>query len=207
MPADVALGVRHHTGWAVMVVIGGDARRPVLVDRQRLNLMGSDLPREAYHVAANLPAADGKRLVAEASAAAVLAAGREVSRVKAELKARGHSLIAVGIAADVRKLPPLERILHVHTLRHSAEGEMFRAAIADACTDLELEVIHTSPKDIKRLAATELSISEAALDDLLAQMGREAGPPWQQDHRQATVAAMLALASVGADPVRRGVGR
>jgi hypothetical protein len=190
-----ALGFRHHTGWAIMLAIAGDPSNPQLVDRRRLNLMGSDLPREAYHVAAGLPAADGQRLVSEAMAGAELAARIEIARVKAELEEQGYQLRAAGLAADVRRLPPLERILPVHILRHSAEGEMFRSALAEACSEAGLEVVNTSPKDISTLTASQSDMSEVALTDVLTRMGREAGPPWQRDHREATMAAMLALST------------
>ena len=191
-----ALGLRHHTGWAIMVAIAGDPSNPQLVDRRRLNLMGSDLPREAYHVAAGLPAADGQRLVSEAKAAAELTARLEVSRVKAEIEEQGYELRSAGLAADVRRLPTLERILPVHILRHSAEGEIFRSAIAEACSEAGLEVVNTSPKDISMLIASQFDMPQVALTDVLTRMGREAGPPWQRDHREATMAGMLALASV-----------
>jgi hypothetical protein len=196
-----ALGFRHHTGWAVMVALAGDARSPELIERQRVDLMGSDLPREAYHVAAGLPYSDAERLVAEAKTAAVLAATREVARVKAQLEDGGYVVTAAGLAADLRRLGPLKQVLRVHALRHSAEGEMFRAALAEASSGCGLQVVHSSPKEIIQLATSGLDMAEDALSQVLNDLGREAGPPWRQDHRLATLAGMLALAS-STHPVR-----
>ena len=47
MPGDKAIiGVSDHNGWAVLVTVAGDA---TLLDRRRVELVGSDLPSMPHH--------------------------------------------------------------------------------------------------------------------------------------------------------------
>ena len=52
MTRPVALGWRSHSGWAVLVAVGGSAARPVVLDRQRVELVDGSLPRQPYHAVA-----------------------------------------------------------------------------------------------------------------------------------------------------------
>ena len=46
---QLALGCAPHTGWAVVVLVAGDARRPVVLDRRRVVLCPEDQHRQIYH--------------------------------------------------------------------------------------------------------------------------------------------------------------
>jgi hypothetical protein len=190
-----ALGFRHHTGWTIIVALAGEPTSPVLLDRQRIELVGSDIPVEVYHAASNFPPPEAERLVEQARSAAHQAAAREVRTAVAELETSGYTVVAAGLAAEVRRLPPLERILPVHILRHSAEGEMYRSAIASAADAAGLRVLNISPKEIDATATSVLGLGDADLRALLDGLGRSVGPPWRQDHRHAALAAMIALAA------------
>ncbi|MEX2238265.1 MAG: hypothetical protein WEB00_12105 [Dehalococcoidia bacterium] len=193
-PTTVALGFRHHTGWAVAVAIAGPADAPRLVLRRRISLCEGDYPREAYHVASLLPADGARDLIAGATEAAALEARRELRLLCNELARLGFEATTAGLAAEPRQLPPLAQIMKVHILRHSAEGEMFRAAIADACSDAGLAVVHIPPKQAMEEAAEQLGLPETELSAALERIGREAGPPWQQDQRLASLVAVVAAA-------------
>src|SRR4029453_3576685 len=59
----VALGLRSHSGWAVLIALQGPVSAPVVVERRRLELCDKSFPRQPYHAAENLPAAKAESLV------------------------------------------------------------------------------------------------------------------------------------------------
>ena len=48
----MTVGFRCHSGWAVMVAVAGSERRPVLLDRRRVELVCGPQPRQPYHAVA-----------------------------------------------------------------------------------------------------------------------------------------------------------
>ena len=66
---DIGAGFAIHTGWAAAVLVGGDAREPVVVDRRRVTLCPEALPRQVYHAAQDMPPAKAALLVREVHAA------------------------------------------------------------------------------------------------------------------------------------------
>ncbi len=73
-------------------------------------------------------------------------------------------------------------ILASHPLLHTAEGQMFRDVLSWAASRCNLPVMAVPEK---QLPAASLS----AMDSL----GRTIGPPWTQDQKYDTLAALLAL--------------
>lgn len=185
---DLALGLRPHSGWAIAVV-AAPPPEPELVWRARVEILGRGDPKQPWHEAQYRgldPAA------AEALAARVgLGARRAADEVLAT--AVDFGVVAVGIVGAPRDLPPAERILTNHSLLHSAEGELYRAVLADAAAEAGLPVVS--------IAAKDLDDDVDAHADALGELRREHGAPWQVDHKLATVVAWAALAAV---PRRRG---
>jgi hypothetical protein len=167
-----------------MVALAGGA----VVDRRRLELMGDDPahPRFVYHNARLLPPAQARRSVKSAVAEASANARSAVKAAIAELEAAGHRVAAAGIIVGNQPvLASLEKILESHSLIHSAEGELFRHAVRDACKALRLP--------ITEIPARELAAEAAKAAPALEKLGRAAGRPWAKDQRDAALAATLAL--------------
>ena len=62
---DAAVGFSTHSGWAVAITARVDVEGHLrVVDRRRVALIDDDLPRQAYHAAAGLPAAEARATVA-----------------------------------------------------------------------------------------------------------------------------------------------
>ena len=51
------------------------------------------------------------------------------------------------------------------------------------------------PKQLYADTAAQLGTSEAKLRDVLTRTGKALGSPWRVDHKDATLAALLALAA------------
>jgi hypothetical protein len=112
----VALGLRAHSGWAVLVALSGPVSEPHVVDRRRLELCDDSFPHQPYHAAAEL------------ARAAVLAA---VERRRED----GQHVAGAGLLlSSSRPLPgELARVRASHALIHGAEGEMYRDVLRDGC--------------------------------------------------------------------------
>jgi hypothetical protein len=189
------LGFREHTGWAVMVAVGGTARAPVVLARKRLELCDENLPRAVYHAARNLDLAGAERLVRKVELAARRAAVRQLQGTIEALEETGYRVAGAGIAIGSRRLPgELAEILASHPLVHAAEGQLFRDALLDAAELQGLHVTRFVQQDLYEQAADEVGMSDESLRAQLTGFGRALGPPWQQDQKEAAAAAWLALA-------------
>jgi hypothetical protein len=186
-----ALAFRPHTGWAVVVAVSGGAS-PRVLHRARVDLCPDGVERFVYHDIDHrgLKQRAATTYVAKSETAINEEAGRVMQRIAAELAPR-----AVAIVAEVRPLPALEKILTAHPLWHAAEGELYRNALALAAEEQGLKVVETPPKRLRADATRALKLDEAAQDALLDGFKKELGPPWQKDHREATLAALVALSA------------
>jgi hypothetical protein len=190
-----ALGFRHHTGWAIAVAVAGGVKDLRVLERRRIELIDPSLIRFAYHAVQDDPLDAAATSIAEVEASALHCAKREINSLVKSLKADGHEVRSVGIAAKTATLPDaLEKILSSHALLHAAEGDLYREALAEGAAKCKLAVAGFPPKEIYGDAAAQLGTSEAALRELLARTGKAIGTPWTADHREAVLAALLALA-------------
>jgi hypothetical protein len=173
-----ALGWRAHSGWAVLVAVRGPASSPLILTRERIDLVDDSLPKQPYHaiIGDELSLHDGSALIARVRRSAIRAAA---AATKAAVKQFGVS--DVGVVARVRNIPDdLERILSSHALLHAAEGALFEQSLLDAATRAGL-------------ACSVMEPNGTQVGDALDAAGKALGPPWQKDHKLAATAAMLAL--------------
>jgi len=194
------VGFREHTGWAAMVALGGGVTAPVVLARSRYELSEGDLPRAAYHAARQLDLENAGRLVHQVGLVARSAAESQLRRTVAELEAAGYEVVGTAVAAP-RELPAdLSEILGSHPLVHTAEGQLYRDALAEAIELVGLPLTRFVQQELYEEAAVHIGTSDASLQAQLTGLGRALGPPWQRDQKEAAAAAWLALASSGRQP-------
>jgi hypothetical protein len=112
-----------------------------------------------------------------------------------ELDGRGHSAAACGLLlAAGRPLPDLAGILASHALIHTADGVLYREALADAAGHCGLALLQVRERDLLARGAKMLKVREDTLLPRLTEMGRPLGSPWRQDEKLAALVAWLALA-------------
>ena len=193
---NASLGFRAHSGWAAAVALGGSPRSPQVIERRRISLIepGSPGGVQPYHVARamNLPKAEEfiKSVIATVDRSALLAV-----RDFAEAISNNQQVTCCGIVlASGRALPSLEATLRSHAMVHTAEGELYRAAIGNAVKNLNLRCIRVPEGDLYKLTAKQLRIPEPKLKLRITEMGRALGSPWSADEKCATLIAWLALA-------------
>jgi len=192
---DIGAGFAIHTGWAAAVLVGGDAQRPLVVDRRRVTLCPEALPRQVYHAAQDLPPAKAALLVREVHAAVDTLTALVLDELAGIAEPHG-TLVAVGVTGFPRDVPVLEKVLTSHALLHLAEGELYRGAVCDAATARGLAVVPIHPKQGITDTARALGAAPDAFAQRLTDLRAELGAPWQADHRLATAAGLAALDAV-----------
>jgi hypothetical protein len=186
------MGLRPHTGWAAVVVLGGDP--PALFERRRLDLRAPGIPDQLYHLAAELEFADAERLVTQTMAAVRELAVRALHSAIEEHRAAGRRIVGCAVIGALRQTPGLAAILGSHPRIHAAEGDLFRGALADAARATRTELVEISERTLAADVARALHLTAPALEGRIAALGRDAGPPWRVDQKLAAMAALLVLA-------------
>lgn len=193
---NAAIGFRVHSGWSALAVVTLEAGKPVVLCRKRMQLVEtfSYTFRQPYHTAAKMPPEDAREFIAGVRSQAEKMSCVSLREVQAEMQQAGLRLAAGALLmASGRTLPPLEAILGSHALIHTADGELFREALAEACIRCDVELSRIKDKDLVVEAARSLGVTEAALLKKVTELGRGFGSPWSQDEKFATLAAWLVL--------------
>jgi hypothetical protein len=189
-----ALGFRAHTGWTVVVAVGGDTSSAVFIERRRLELSDSSVPAQPYHAARALPIEKAVALIGRAQEVARDAALLSLGGFLEELRAQEHKLVGAGLPTSSTRIPSsLRTILGSHPLVHAAEGELFREALVHAADAYGLPLVRVPARDLAEQARNATQLDERSLREFLAELGRSAGPPWRQDERDAAMAACIAF--------------
>lgn len=182
------IGVSDHGGWAVLVTV---ARDGTLLDRRRVELVAEGLPKIPHH-------SEGQGLPIEEAVALV-------ERVRAS--AERHAVLAMdavtmavprilGIA--LRKCPELpptiaERITD-YRAQNNADWVMYRRALASAAEARGWPVHWYDSKSVMGAARQALRVED--LDAHFLQVRKAVGPPWNNDHKLAMAAAVVAASAV-----------
>ncbi len=187
-----ALGFRAHSGWAALVAVAGPLSSPVVIIRRRVELADDSMPRQPYHAAEKLDLREATALIRHCADRASLLARQALREAVAEVNSQGFKAAAVGIlASSGRTLPSLPAILASHALIHTAEGELYRNALARA---RELPVTRIKEREILASAESVLGLPAIRLQQTISDLGKALGPPWTQDQKLAALAAWLSLA-------------
>jgi hypothetical protein len=98
------------------------------------------------------------------------------------------------LRASGRPLPELAGILASHALIHTAEGELYRTALREACARCAVPETGISERALPAEASRALGRSPEDLQSRITGFGKVLGSPWRQDEKLSTLAAWLVLA-------------
>jgi hypothetical protein len=191
------LGLRTHSGWAALVAVAGDKDRPAVVERRRIEMADGRLRGsvQPYHEAEEMALPQAERLLGRLRESARSLARAQLGQVMADLAARGQTPRAAVILHGAGRLGrTLADTLRSHAMIHTADGEHFRDALAQASEALGLNVVRVPEREVPSLAAAVLSGTPAEVQGRVAAMGKALGPPWTADQKCATLAAWTVLA-------------
>lgn len=191
----VTLGLRSHSGWAVLVALGGSPSSPVVLDRRRLVLCDGSFPRQPYHAALELSASNAQALVARSLDTTHRLALDAVANAVRDCHAAGQQVAGAGLLlGSGRPLPTeLAAILRSHPLVHTAEGVLYREALRAGCEGAGLAVVGLREREMEATAAKRLELTPDKLRARISALGKPLGPPWTQDEKLAALAAWLVL--------------
>jgi hypothetical protein len=191
-----ALGIAPHSGWAVVVILGGARAEPRVLLRERIELADQRLAgsKQPYHAIEGRPLTEAQqRLVAFQTSAnrLALAALRTLTQT---LLATGAQPRAAGIVASSGRVgATLEATLASHALIHTADGNHFRDALSCACETLGFAVTRIPQRTLQPQAEAALGVPAQRLAATLTALGRGWGAPWGADQKAAALLAWLLL--------------
>jgi hypothetical protein len=192
--ASAALGFKAHTGWAAAVLLAGTPESHRIVAKEHVQMAADFAEAGVYHASQDLAVQKAAALI-DGAARRFARAAREAIGSLAKLAAgAGYSLVGAGIVAGKAKpLPPLAAILRSHALVHTAEGELFRRVLGDACASLEVPAIFVPSGELVARACRASGLREEEISERLAALGKASGRPWTADQKESTLAALVVL--------------
>ncbi|HEV7475328.1 MAG TPA: hypothetical protein VGN90_14840 [Pyrinomonadaceae bacterium] len=189
----VVFGLKAHSGWAALVVVGKHDGDFSVVDRRRLELVTEEWARQPYHAAEDLQPAAARNVVKRGIEQARRTATRELRAALKRERARENEVTACAVLAG-NPMPnwSVEEILAVHFRMHKAEGVLFREVLVHAAKECGLMLVAIPEKHLMKHAESALQTPETALVQTITRIGKTAGPPWGKDQKDAALAAMTA---------------
>jgi hypothetical protein len=191
---EVALGLKAHSGWAVLVAVAAGDVDPIVIDRRRIELVDEEWQRQPYHAAERLEPHAARKRVEAGVTAAHRGALRELRAALAREQQRGNDVVA-GAVLMGSAMPDwsVAEVLAVHFRMHKAEGVLFRGALARAVEACKLRLVAIPEQGLAAHAARALGATAASLAQTIAVLGKAVGAPWGKDQKDAALAALVAL--------------
>lgn len=192
----IALGLKPHSGWAALVVLGAGEHGLEVVERRRLELVDEDgeWARQPYHAALRAGPESARGVVERGIESARRGALREL-RATVERARQARHEVAVCAVLVSRAMPDwsLEEILAVHFRMHKAEGVLYRDVLLEAAKACGLAPLAIPERSLVEHAERALATTAPDLQDALARLGKAARAPWGKDQKEAALAAMIGL--------------
>jgi hypothetical protein len=190
-----AVAFKAHIGWAYAVVVCETDGAIQIAAKQRVDMLHTFETAAVYHIGyeRGLPVDEAQPIIDNASRAAFAAAKTAIAALKASTAERCSVDRAAILIGSGKPLPPLEVILRSHPLVHTAEGELYRHAVARACESLGLRVVRLPARELEKKAQDLLATSEGGLRAQLDAAGKASGRPWGIEQRECALAAWIAL--------------
>jgi hypothetical protein len=190
-----AIGTAIHNGWVILVTVAVRDRRPVVIDRRRVELVPPGTPSQPYHhEGLYLPFTEADAIVRR-----VLASVRDHTRAALaahlERVARVAGVCAITLP-EPRAVPlDLAGVLAAGRVVYVADRHLYEVALAEAAVALGLDVILHARKGEFAFAASATRLPEDAVRACTSGVRAALGAPWQQEHQAAMAAAIGALVS------------
>jgi hypothetical protein len=190
----VAFGLKAHSGWAALIVMGIDGGQQYVIDRRRIELVEEEWQKQPYHAAEELETNEARRVVERGIKSAFKISRKEIGAALKRAERVGHQVVGCGVLMG-ESMPSwtVEQILAVHFRMHKAEGVLFREALAKGAEENSLKVIRVPEKELYEFAAGSLADSVVNLQATVAKLGKAVGAPWGRDQKDSAIAALIAL--------------
>lgn len=207
---NATVGFRVHSGWSAVVAVCVEKGKPVVLLRERLQLVETFTYRfrQPYHTGERMALPEAREFIGGVREKGRELAYRAIHRLQADLEGRSYTLSRGALLlASGRPLPELEKILASHALIHTADGELFRECLLHAGERCGLEIIPIRERELLEQAAKALRVPCPSLLRRVSELGRALGSPWTQDEKFAALAAWLAVAASKKGSLKTGAER
>ena len=190
----VAFGMKAHSGWAALVVVGKRDGDFVVVDRRRVELVEDEWAKQPFHAAEDLKPDAARDVVKRGVEAAHRIAVREMQEAVKRERGRENEVTACAVLV-ANPMPDwsVDEVLAVHFRMHKAEGVLFRDALVRATEACGLRLVAIPEKLLTQHAEGALGTSVSGLVKKITTLGKSVGPPWGKDQKDAALAALVAL--------------
>jgi hypothetical protein len=196
-PAPCVVSVAEHTGWAHLVCVVARGDVPAVIARRRVVLIDKGLPTMPYeHGTTAMREEEANGVIARVRQSIAARTSDALLRVVSEL-APAHAAVALAIReSPFDDLPATVAAVRTsYRLLCAADGMLYQLAICHAARQLKLDVHMCRRGKEMALAAQQLRVMPAAIEEFVSRTGRPAGPPWTQEHRRAYAAGIAVLAA------------
>ena len=188
------LGIRVHSGWAVLVCVSGNPVAISVVDRRRIEIIEPAMQgaKQPYHFAETLSFEEAERHINKCAMMSQRVALKSVSDMLDAVAALNYQVVGCAmLLASGRALPPLEKILASHALIHTAEGEFFRNVVRKACENFRIPVVGIRERELEERANATFGKAAARLRQHISSLGKTVGSPWTKDEKTAALAGLI----------------
>jgi hypothetical protein len=188
-----SIGLRARTGRAIAVVLVGSPDAPAVWERRELSVIDPRMPEscQPYHEVMELPWAKAQVAVRKLTRVVEQMATKALAQLINDLQAQHYRVNQIGIVGAPQR--SLEKIGSPHIRAHAAEGVLFRHVLELAAENNGIRYRTFEEQKLKTLAAAELRIPGADLEQRLVALGRAIGRPWRADEKAAAASAWLAF--------------
>jgi hypothetical protein len=195
----VAFGLKAHSGWGILVVVGLHASEFHVLERRRIELIeekDANWAKQPYHAAEGLKTDAASDLVTRGMRGAKRSAVREMRSALSWSRELGHEIVACAVLVpDPMPDWTTDEILAVHFRMHKAEGVLFPDALVQGARVCGLNVIAIPEKRLSEHAERSLATPMSRLMKTIEMLGKSVGAPWGKDQKSAALAAMIGLHS------------
>jgi len=191
------VSVAEHAGWAHLVCVAMRGDLPAAIERRRVTLIETGLPRMPYHhESIGMREDEANALIARVRRSIARCTSRALREVVTDL-APAYPVIALAIREPpFPELPDtVAAVRQSYPLQCAADGMMYQLALCRAARDFDLEVDLCRRGEETARAAARLEVHPDDIESFVSGTGRPSGPPWTQEHRRAYAAGIAALAA------------
>ena len=186
------IGVSDHGGWAVLVTV---ARDGTLLDRRRVELVAQGLPKIPHHSEAQrLPLEKAVELI---ESVRISAEKHAVLALDAVTKAV-PSILGVALRKCPKLPPTIAERIKDYRAQNVADWVMYRKALASAAEARGWPIHWYEAKKVLGEASQALRVEN--FDAHFLRLRKTVGPPWNNDHKLAMAAAVVAASEQAAYP-------
>jgi hypothetical protein len=185
------IGFTVKSGWAALVVLGGSAERPIVLDSRRVEISDPEIAdaSQPYHAGFGTARDAGNELTRLVSS--VKSYGRK--SVTGALRDCGQERVIAKAGVVVGSLIDPATIGNDHIRIHAMEGQLFRTVVIDAAERTGLKCTLIRERDLYAAAAKKLELPEAAIRKTLTEIGRSVDGGWRSEQKAAALSAWVLL--------------